>query len=127
MTKLLLIGIGGFAGSILRYLVGGVAQALSQSMSFPYGTLAVNLLGCFVIGFLSELAETHGLFTADGRAFIIIGVLGGFTTFSSFGIETMSLLRDGETALALINIGAQVGVGLFAVWLGYNLAYVIWR
>lgn len=127
MTKFLLIGAGGFIGSVLRYLVSGSVQALSQSIAFPYGTLAVNILGCFCIGFLSELADVRSFIGADTRAFLIVGILGGFTTFSAFGNETMNLLRDGEAALALMNVGAQVLLGLGAVWLGYTLAYVIWR
>ena len=127
ITKLLLIGAGGFIGSVFRYAVGGAVQTLSQSVAFPYGTLAVNILGCFWIGFLSELFDTRALISADTRAFLIVGVLGGFTTFSAFGNETMNLIRDGEAALALMNVGTQVLLGLGAVWLGYTLAYVIWR
>ena len=127
MMKLLLIGSGGFIGSVLRYLVSGSVQTASQSIAFPYGTLAVNVIGCLFIGFLSELAESRALLSPDTRSFLVIGILGGFTTFSAFGNETMHLLRDGETALALANIGAQVLLSLGAVWLGYTLAYVIWR
>lgn len=127
MIKLLLIGTGGFLGSILRYLVSGSVQVASQSIAFPYGTLAVNLIGCFLIGFLSELADSRSLFSSDTRTFLVIGILGGFTTFSAFGNETMNLLRDGERFLALVNVGAHVLFGLGAVWLGYTLAYTIWR
>jgi CrcB protein len=127
MLKLLLIGTGGFIGSVFRYLLSGSVQAASQSIAFPFGTLAVNVVGCFFIGFLSELAESRGVFTADTRAFLIIGILGGFTTFSAFGNETMNLLRDGEGVLAIANVGAQVFFGLGAVWLGYTIAYTIWR
>ena len=127
MTKLFLIGAGGFIGSVLRYLVSGFAQTLSQSIAFPYGTLAVNVLGCFCIGFLSELFDTRGLIGTDTRAFVVVGILGGFTTFSAFGNETMNLIREGEAALALMNVGAQVLLSLGAVWAGYTLAYVIWR
>jgi CrcB protein len=127
MTKLLLIGAGGFIGSILRYLVSGFAQTLSQSIAFPYGTLAVNVLGCFCIGFLSELFDARSLIGPDTRAFLVVGILGGFTTFSAFGNETMNLIREGDAALALMNVGAQVLLGLGAVWAGYTLAYVIWR
>ncbi|MDH4097403.1 MAG: fluoride efflux transporter CrcB [Nitrospira sp.] len=127
MMKLLLIGSGGFIGSVLRYLVSGSAQTASQSIAFPYGTLAVNVIGCFLIGFLSELAQSRSLFSPDTRAFLIVGILGGFTTFSAFGNETMNLLRDGGQALALLNVSAQVLLGLGAVWLGYTLAYQIWR
>ena len=127
MIKLLLIGTGGFLGSVLRYLVSGSVQAASQSVAFPYGTLAVNVIGCFFIGFLSELAESRSLFSPDTRAFLVVGILGGFTTFSAFGNETMSLLRDGERTLAMMNVGAQLLFGIGAVWLGYTLAYAIWR
>ncbi len=85
MGKLLLAGIGGFIGSSLRYAVSGHIQLWSKSIAFPYGTLAVNLIGCFAIGFLSQLAESRGMFTAETRTLIFIGVLGGFTTFSAFG------------------------------------------
>ena len=127
ITKLLLIGAGGFIGSILRYVVGGAVQTLSQSIAFPYGTLAVNILGCFGIGFLSELVDTRAFISTDTRAFLIVGILGGFTTFSAFGNETMNLIRDGEATLAMMNVGTQVLLGLGAVWLGYTLAYMIWR
>jgi fluoride exporter len=127
ITKLLLIGAGGFIGSILRYVVGGAVQMLSQSIAFPFGTLAVNILGCFGIGFLSELVDTRVFISTDTRAFLIVGILGGFTTFSAFGNETMNLIRDGEAALAMMNVGTQVLLGLGAVWLGYTLAYMIWR
>ena len=127
MVKLLLIGTGGFIGSVLRYLVSGSVQAVSQSVAFPYGTLAVNVIGCFFIGFLSELAESRSLFSPDTRAFLVVGILGGFTTFSAFGNETMNLLRDGERTLAMMNVGAQMLFGIGAVWLGYTLAYAIWR
>ena len=93
MLTILLVGIGGFIGSVLRYLVGGWAQQLSKSVQFPYGTLTVNLLGCFVIGLLSQLAEARGLFTPETRALVFIGMLGGFTTFSSFSNETFNLAR----------------------------------
>jgi len=127
MTKLLLIGAGGFIGSVLRYVVSGLVQTLSQSIAFPYGTLAVNVLGCLSIGFISELADSRALISPDTRVFLVVGILGGLTTFSAFGNETMNLIRDGEPALALMNVSAQVLLSLGAVWLGYTLAYVIWR
>jgi CrcB protein len=125
--KFFLAGIGGFIGSALRYTVSGLAQHWSRSIDFPYGTLAVNLIGCFAIGFLSYLAETRGLFTAETRTLIFIGVLGGFTTFSAFGNETINLWRDGQNLLAGLNIGAHLVLGLGAVWLSRTLAYQIWR
>jgi CrcB protein len=89
--KIFLAGIGGFVGSILRYSVSGFVQDVSRSIHFPYGTLAVNLIGCFAIGFLSQLAETRGLFTAETRTLVFVGVLGGFTTFSAFGNKQQNL------------------------------------
>ena len=127
MGKLFLAGIGGFIGSTLRYAVTGYVQAWTKSIDFPYGTLAVNLLGCFVIGFLSYLAETRGVLNAETRTLVFIGIIGGFTTFSAFGNETMNLWRDGQNALAVLNIAAHLVLGLGAVWIGRALAYQIWR
>jgi CrcB protein len=124
--KLFLAGIGGFIGSSLRYAVGGYVQQISRSADFPYGTLAVNLIGCFIIGFLSQLAESRGVFTAESRIFVFVGILGGFTTFSAFGNETMNLWRDGQNTLAMANIAAHVVLGLGAVWISRALAYQIW-
>lgn len=127
MEKILWVGTGGFIGSALRYLVAGYVQQLSDSIEFPYGTFAVNIIGCFVIGFLSQLVALRGVLSLELRLLILTGMLGGFTTFSTFGNETMNLLRDGETLLALVNVGGQISVGLAAVWLGSTLAYLIWR
>ena len=127
MTNILLVGFGGFIGSILRYLVSGYVQQASKSVGFPYGTLVVNVIGCFVIGFLAQLAETRGFFTTESRLFVFVGILGGFTTFSSFGNETLNLARDTQMMSALANIGANMIIGLFAVWLGRTVSYLIWR
>ncbi len=127
MGKLFLAGVGGFIGSTLRYAATGYFQQLGRSIIFPYGTLAVNLIGCFLIGFLSQLAETRGVFTAESRTFVFIGILGGFTTFSAFGNETMNLWRDGQNTLAMANVAANVLLGLGAVWFSRALAYQIWR
>lgn len=127
MTNILLVGIGGFIGSALRYTVSGYVQQATKSVGFPYGTLTVNLLGCFVIGFLAQFAENRGLFTSESRLFVFVGILGGFTTFSSFGNETLNLARDGQMMSALANIGGNVIIGLFAVWLGRTVSYLIWR
>jgi len=127
VDKLLWVGTGGFLGSVLRYLLSGYVQQLSGSVGFPYGTFAVNIIGCFLIGFLSNLAEVRGVFSAEVRALLLTGMLGGLTTFSTFGNETMNLFRDGQTTLALLNIGLSIGCGLVAVWSGYSLTYVVWR
>jgi CrcB protein len=107
--------------------MSGYAQQLSKSIQFPFGTLAVNILGCMVIGFLAELADLRSAITGETRAFLFVGVLGGFTTFSAFGNETMHLLRDGELLLAGGNVAAHIVLGLAAVWLGYSTAYLLWK
>ena len=127
VESVLFVALGGALGSVSRYLLSTWTQTLSKSIDFPYGTLMVNLIGCFVIGFLAQLAEARGVFTSQSRAFMFIGILGGFTNFSSFGNDTVNLLRDGETFNALANIGANVIFGLILVWLGRIVAYRIWR
>jgi CrcB protein len=127
MGKLLLAGIGGFIGSALRYSLSGFVQGLNRGVHFPYGTLAVNLIGCLAIGFLSYLAETRGVFTAETRTLVFIGVLGGFTTFSAFGNETINLWRAGQGALAALNIAAHLFLCLGAVWVSRLVAYQIWK
>jgi CrcB protein len=127
MDKALFVGVGGFIGSVLRYWVSGLVQQSANNSSFPFGTLVVNLTGCLVIGFLSQLAEARGVFTPETRAFVFVGILGGFTTFSTFGNESMNFLRDGESLSALWNIGAHVFFGLAAIWLGRSIAYWVWR
>jgi CrcB protein len=127
LTNILLVGFGGFIGSVSRYLASGYVQQATKSIDFPYGTLAVNVIGCFIIGFLAQLAEERGVFTSQSRLFVFTGFLGGFTTFSSFGNETLNLARDSQVMNALANVGANVLLGLFAVWLGRTVSYLIWR
>jgi fluoride exporter len=127
MKNILLVGTGGFIGSICRYLVSGYVQQVTRSTDFPYGTLAVNLIGCLVIGALSQLAETRGIFTTETRNLVFVGVLGGFTTFSTFSNETLNLLRSGENGAALLNAGAHLALGLLAVWFGRTLVFWLWR
>lgn len=126
LYKTLLVGLGGFAGSVLRYLASVWIQNISGGVNFPYGTLAVNLAGCLIIGFLSFAADAREAFTAETRALVFIGVLGGFTTFSTFGNETLDLLRGGENFFALLNVGAHILFGIGFVWLGRTAAYLIW-
>ena len=127
MQNLLLIGLGGFMGALLRYGVSGFIQSWSKSINFPYGTLAVNLLGCLLIGMLSQVAEVRGVISSEARSFIFIGLLGAFTTFSTFGNDTVSLFRDGENLLSYINIGLHLVLGLSAVWLGQSLISQPWK
>jgi len=127
LYKIFLIGFGGFFGAIFRYIISGSVQKWAKSIYFPYGTLAVNLIGCFVIGFLSCLMETRGFFSAELRSLIFIGILGAFTTFSTFSYETMNLINNGENLLAVANMGIHLVLGLASVWIGHILAYQIWR
>jgi len=127
VIRLCSIGLGGFVGAVLRYLVSGWVQDRSGSIIFPYGTAAVNLIGCFIIGLLTFLVETRSFFSVETRAFILIGLLGSFTTFSTFGNETLALLRSGRIDMAAIYAGGQVVIGLIMVWLGRLLAAGIWR
>jgi len=127
LLNVFIVGIGGFIGSALRYLVSGWAQQLSKSLDFPYGTLTVNLIGCFVIGFLGQLAEARGIFASETRLLVFIGLLGGFTTFSSFGNDTLNLARSGQMLNALTNVAVNVAFGLLLVWLGRTVAYLVWR
>jgi CrcB protein len=122
MLRVLLVGAGGFLGAILRYLVGGWVYSVLDNAWFPYGTLAVNVAGCLLIGFLAGLAENRLVFGAETRLFLFIGILGGFTTFSSFAYETLSLARDAQNLAAAINVLAQVSLGLAGVWIGNTLS-----
>lgn len=127
MCKLMLIGLGGFTGALLRYSVSGFVQNWSKNVSFPYGTLAVNLIGCFIIGALSQLVESQNVFPPEARSFVFIGLLGAFTTYSTFGNETVNLMMDGESLLSVANIGLHLLLGLGAVWFGRVTVALVWR
>jgi CrcB protein len=124
MPRLILIGLAGFVGTLARYWLSGVA-ARRYGETFPYGTFAVNALGCFLAGVLFYLMYDRFLTSPTLRSVIFIGLLGGFTTFSSYGLQTFTLLRDGQISLALLNIGLSNVAGLFLVWAGYKLAGVV--
>jgi CrcB protein len=127
MGKVLLVGLGGFIGSICRYLLSGVAQSLFPSSTFPIGTMIVNISGCLVIGVLSQLADSRNAFSDLTRLLVFVGILGGYTTFSSFGNESINLLRSGDYLLASANIVGQVVVGLLFVLLGRVVGQAVWR
>ena len=116
--KVLMAGLGGAVGSMARYLVTGLAHR-SIDTRFPIGTLAVNTIGCLVIGVLMSLIEDRQLLTPDTRVLLMVGVLGGFTTFSAFGYETIQMLRHGDLRFAALNIAANVALALGAVAAGW--------
>lgn len=127
MIKFWLIGLGGFIGAVSRYAVGGMVQNVSRSIAFPYGTIAVNVIGCFVIGSLAYLAETRSLFSANTRMFLFIGVLGSFTTFSTFANETLELVAGNNQGLALLNVVLHFMLCISAVAAGRYVSFLIWR
>jgi CrcB protein len=118
MKNILLVGLGGFVGSIARYKLGGWLLHMTAQERFPFSTFAINVTGCLVIGVLAGLAERYELFGPGTRLFLFTGLLGGFTTFSAFGFETVFLLRRGEPLVAATYVGASVVLGIGAVWLG---------
>lgn len=124
MMKWIYLFLGGGAGTIARYVFSGlVYQGLGPK--FPFGTLAVNLSGCFLIGFFAVLIEEKFLFSPEVRLLIAVGFLGGFTTFSTFIFETANLIRDGQTIAAFVNVLASVCAGFLAFRLGVLLAEII--
>lgn len=121
----LLVFIGAGLGGLMRFLTSTAVQKACNGWVFPLGTFVVNISGCLAIGFLAQLAESKNLFQPEYRAFFLIGILGGYTTFSSFGYETLQLIRSGEFVYATANAVLQVVLGLFFVWLGTILARLL--
>ena len=121
MQNVFLVGIGGFIGSIMRYLVTIWSDSLFQEISFPLGTLIANISGCLVLGFLNGWAESHQFFTAQIRLFMFVGILGSYTTFSTFSYETVKMMQNGDSFQAMMNITLQVIIGLFAAFIGFQI------
>ncbi len=117
MQKILLIGLAGACGALVRYGLGGMVQRYSGA-TFPWGTLVVNILGSFLFGFIWSLAEQRLVISPETRIIILSGFLGAFTTFSSFMFETSSLMGEGQWLLAGLNVGGQILFGLTAMFLG---------
>ena len=116
VSTILFIGIGSFVGGICRYLLSkGIQNRYAEH--FPLGTLTVNIIGCLLIGVVFGLAEKGNL-TDEWKLFLTTGILGGFTTFSAFSVETIELLRTGHLAYALTYVSASVVIGLLATYLG---------
>jgi fluoride exporter len=123
-VPLLFVAAGGACGAVGRYVLAGFVHRFVTPF-FPWGTFVVNVAGCAVFGFLFGILEVRQVTSPNLRAFVFIGLLGGFTTFSSFAFETMELVRKGETAAALGNVGGQVVLGLIGFWLAWLAARVL--
>ena len=124
MRALLIVGFGGFLGSIARYKLGGWILHHTTAWKFPLSTFIVNVLGCLIAGILAGLVEKHDFFSSSTRLFLFAGLLGGFTTFSAFGLETVYLLQKQELLLAAINVSSSVLVGMFVLWLSIKIISV---
>jgi len=125
MKHLLLAGLGGCLGSMLRFALANALARWKSGWSFPIETLVVNVTGCLAIGLLAGAFETRGVLPPATRAFLFVGVLGGYTTFSAFGAETFQLLRTGQMGFAVASVSLQVSLGLAAVWAGNALARLL--
>lgn len=121
LLKIVAVGSGGFLGAVFRYLISVFAQSQFPDSKFPYGTVAANLIGCLLIGLLAGLLELKSWGNPEFRLFIFVGILGGFTTFSTFSHETFLLWENGKLLMSLLNVGVQVIFGLVFVWTGYQL------
>ena len=121
LRQLLLVAAGGAIGSVARWRVSGWVLHQAVDWRFPIGTFVVNVLGCLIVGVLAGLAIKEDFFSTDQRLLLFTGVMGGFTTFSAFGLETFYLLRRGEYLMAGSNMVLSMVVGMAALWVGYQL------
>jgi CrcB protein len=127
MYNLLILGLGGFLGAISRYLLSDYVQNLFRQTNFPYGTLVVNILGCFVLGLLTHAAGARGLLDAQTRLFLMVGFVGAFTTFSTFSVESASLFQNGQNTAGMLNILSSNLLGLVFVFIGQSVASQLWK
>ena len=120
-VNVILIALGGALGSVCRYALSAGVQRFTSPL-FPYGTFVVNVAGCLAFGVIIGAARDRIVLDPPARAFLLVGILGGFTTFSTFTYETFVLLQAGEPLSAFLNAGGQLACGLAALWLGYVVA-----
>lgn len=123
MLRFFIIGLGGAIGTILRYVMGGLDYRFSNGV-FPVSTLVVNVTGSLVIGFLWGIIDRFN-FSPNMRMFVFIGILGGYTTFSTFSLETFNLMRDGEYRIAIMNAALSLALSVGAVFVGYIASKVL--
>jgi CrcB protein len=126
LKQIFIVALGGAVGSILRYKLGGFALHHTQAWDFPVSTFSVNVIGCFVIGVLAALVEHHDLFSPSVRLLLFTGLLGGFTTFSAFGYESVFLLRRGLLSIATGYVLLSIVCGLGAVFAGIKVIDQFW-
>jgi len=124
MQKTIFIALAGLVATLLRYWLSGFVSR-QYGETFPWGTMVVNLIGCLVTGAVFFLTEERFVVSPTVRTVILIGLLGGFTTFSAYGLQTFTLLRDGEVGLAILNVIASNVLGLSMVWVGYVVGRVL--
>ena len=125
LMKIILVAVGGGLGSLSRYGLAGAAQAVCGER-FPVGTLLANVIGCALVGVFGYFFVDRQMLTMPHRLFLVTGFLGGLTTFSSFGYETMMFARSGDMKLAGMNIAANVVLSLAGVWAGWSGARALW-
>ena len=125
LAEIFWIGVGGAMGAILRYGVSGYVQNQIRIGGFPLGTLVVNVVGCFLLGFLSRVVTGSGRLPSEGTLFLLVGMLGAFTTFSTFSKEAVDLFTNGQVGAALVHVAVHVVLGLTAVGGGYELERVL--
>lgn len=118
MLQIIWIGLGGFVGAVLRYFVSGFVHWISRAGYFPVGTMTVNIIGCFFIGLLSVLVDGQNVMDPQIRAFIFVGFLGAFTTYSTFGNDSLNLFETGNSMGVIVNVGLHLILGIGAVWGG---------
>ena len=124
MTRLFILAIAGGAGTLSRYALGGWMHRLFGA-GFPFGTFAVNAIGCFLIGFLGTLLDERGVFSPDVRMALMIGFLGAFTTYSSLAYESWGLFKDGDIGLAGLNIFGTMIICFIGLFVGVVLARLL--
>jgi len=125
VRELLLIGVAGALGTLSRYALSGWAYRLLGER-LPWGTLAVNVLGCFLLGLVMQVGLSTDALSRTARVAITVGFLGAFTTFSTFGYETMKAIEDGAWGAAGLNVALNLVVGFLAVAVGFGLARQVW-